>query len=275
MTTRWVVIRHSDGSFRLGDLSRQKNQHSFEQFSHARTYWSIRKRLHVILTSPHAVCRDRPWWNTDPLPHQAASPPNDPWRGGCDRTAPLALHLLYMALVFRMFSGYNNYDSPARLSILWPHPYQSWHRTDLNRKPGRTWPYRRQLLKLALESGRSIVLDIHSFQPGKGRIGRMTKGQLDPLFLLDHCRLGKFGRSEPSGRTLDLADFLGRSFGWKHPRQCILCTRAGDIRQELFEATHNPNIVVSIEFNSTLTRVELERYVARIADWLVLQVLLA
>lgn len=226
----------------------------------------------LILTSPHAVCLDRPWWSTEPLADQEAIPPQRPWRGGCDRAAPLAFEWLkrFVKRRLRQFQHIPCDHRVVEVITYRPHPSDSWHQVDLNRKPGRTWPYRRDLVHLALGGrvDRVLVIDVHSFQPGRGRIGKMASHtHPQPFFLLDHGRKETFG--QPCWPTLDLIRYLGVS-AYDH----ILFTEAGDIRQHLFEESKgNPHLVLSIEFNSTLTLRQLLYWTRRIADWMVLRFL--
>src|SRR6185437_11856740 len=93
-----------------------------------------------------------------------------------------------------------------------------------------------------------LVLDVHSFMGGKGRIGTAAGIQL-PLVLLDHCRNHDSHRNNHDSRRdhVSQPSALSRAILRQLPIGAgILCSQLGDIRSEMIEMAVD---VVSIEFN--------------------------
>lgn len=119
---------------------------------------------------------------------------------------------------------------------------------DLNRPLCRATLYRSRLRNLA--GGASLVLDVHSFRPHGGRIGRVAGAR--PFVLLDLCQ------SQPSATTQSLRTALSAR-GWPAD---VICSRVGDIRTEMTElGIPVASIEVSIDL-APRQRFQLYRHIA-------------
>lgn len=237
-----------------------------------------------IVTAPHALCRV-----SVPDPGVADGFERSSARQtrvvptACDRLAGRAAQGLLDALTQRLLTSWPSSSSPSiprdiQLQALWPDLPR--RHCDLNRLTCRQTAYRRrlrQMVEQAETAGRRVlVIDVHSFRDGHGRIGSMARGA--PLLVLDHC-WGPRDRTSAatphhalirhSQTSHALAAWLPREtpkVGFGKGRVPLLCTRLGDVRTELMmQFHHRASRVWSVEFNTELNHTRLQRLVHSLA----------
>jgi hypothetical protein len=124
---------------------------------------------------------------------------------------------------------------------------------DLNRFECRDNTYRKRLRGLVKSGIYFLVVDVHSFHAGHGRVGSFGL-PYTPLMLLDHCADGR-----PTRLSRYIQNVMRAQTGHQ-VRFPLLCSQLGDIRTEMQFDLKTP--CLSLEFNQDLGANDLRFYCA-------------
>ena len=227
-----------DGIYSTTQTSEKRNKSSSTSnytrkkvMTHSHRLMGDLNRPHIILAVPHGCCVD---FNGK--------------KGACDRLALPAVEAIVRWLRELQYAG--------KITVVVPKITRST--VDLNRAVGTHHAFRRRL-RGAIHGTSPLVLEIHSFHPGRGRIGTQAGTHAD-LCLLDYCQ-----DLNSSTLTMKLYHFLQKHALEKDRSMPVLCSRLGDIRKEMVQSQIP---YLSLEFNRNLSQDRLSRLTFWIARYL-------